>query len=210
MSLIDPSSRSESGLAHRGGLFETALGRAAYRALPPLVRGFHDRSGPAIWSGCADIDGKESIVSSLARRLIGLPEPGRNIAVRVSLSRAGTHEIWSRTFADRSFSSRLQQGEPGHVIEIFGALAFALALTPDADGLVFQTTRCRLAGVALPRWLAPRAQAREYQDNRARFAFEISLSLPFFGPLVHYRGWFLPESFINHGIGAEAKSVAPG
>ena len=210
MSLIDPGLRSERGLAPRGGLFEAALGRAAYRALPPLVREFHDRTGPAIWTGRADIDGKQSLVPRVVRRLIGLPEPGRNIAVRVAASRAGTQEIWSRTFADRSFSSRLQQGEPGHVIEIVGALAFDLALTPGATGLVFQLARCRLAGISLPRWLAPRAWAREYQDGRARFAFEISLSLPVFGLLVRYRGWLLPESTTNHEIGPETKSGDPG
>jgi len=45
----------------------------------------------------------------------------------------------------------------------------------------------------LPLGLAPRIQAREWQDGD-RFRFEVSIRLPLIGLVVHYDGWLLPDA----------------
>ena len=47
--------------------------------------------------------------------------------------------------------------------------------------------------LGLPRFLAPRSDTREYQDEQGRFRFDVRLSLPLIGLLAHYRGWLMPE-----------------
>ena len=48
-----------------------------------------------------------------------------------------------------------------------------------------------LFGVPLPRFLAPRIAAREWQEGD-RFRFEVEVAMPLIGRIVHYTGWLRP------------------
>jgi hypothetical protein len=78
------------------------------------------------------------------------------------------------------------------VIERFRwGVSFELGLTQNAGALTFEILAMRWAGIALPRWLWPKLNARE-RAHAGRFAFDIEIRLPWSEPLIHYRGWVTP------------------
>ncbi|WP_416235343.1 DUF4166 domain-containing protein [Nitrospirillum sp. BR 11164] len=126
---------------------------------------------------------------------------GPTCPVTVTLSRTadtgapGGGELWVRDFAGRRFASRqsLGRGRDAHlVVESFGPAAFAMALVADADGVTLVLRRWTLFGLPLPLWLAPRSAATETVASTPdgdRFHFDVRLSHPLAGLIVHYRGW---------------------
>ena len=48
--------------------------------------------------------------------------------------------------------------------------------------------RWSLAGIAMPRALAPSVDAREWEEGN-RFRLHVAVSLPLIGPVVGYEGW---------------------
>jgi hypothetical protein len=81
----------------------------------------------------------------------------------------------------------------GLLAERFGRLRFGFELPSDGHGLEMRLKRWSLLGVPLPLKLAPGIVAREWQEGE-RFHFDVAVSLPVVGPVVHYRGWLLPET----------------
>ena len=53
--------------------------------------------------------------------------------------------------------------------------------------------RWRFLGIAMPRGLAPTSQSSEEIGRDGRFRFDVSISLPFVGPVIRYRGWLEPS-----------------
>ena len=54
--------------------------------------------------------------------------------------------------------------------------------------VLYETT-----GIKLPIFLAPRSQAREWEEG-GRFRFNVSIAMPLIGDIVHYDGWLTPIS----------------
>ncbi|MDZ5650529.1 DUF4166 domain-containing protein [Nitrospirillum sp. BR 11828] len=108
-------------------------------------------------------------------------------------------ERWVRDFGGRRFASRLDagQGRNTHmVVERFGPAAYAQALVSDggADGGTVRLVlrQWTLLGLPLPLWLAPRSDATETAEptpDGERFRFDVRISHPLAGLIVHYRGW---------------------
>jgi hypothetical protein len=48
-----------------------------------------------------------------------------------------------------------------------------------------------LFDIPLPRFLAPSCDAHEHETD-ARFHFDVAISHPWTGLIVHYRGWLTP------------------
>jgi Domain of unknown function (DUF4166) len=78
------------------------------------------------------------------------------------------------------------------VLERFGPFTFELAIGADADGLRLKIVAGRLGLLPLPRALLPRSAACEFVDDAGRFRFDVPISLPIFGLVVHYSGWLAP------------------
>ena len=51
----------------------------------------------------------------------------------------------------------------------------------------------RAFGLPMPRFLLPSTRAFETVDEAGRFVFDVLITLPFGGELVHYRGWLQPQ-----------------
>jgi hypothetical protein len=175
------------------GLVESIVGRNAYDAMPPALRTFHDADAPVVWSGRADIDAGTGFVARLAGRLVGLPPAGRDVPVTVSVARTRDTETWTRNFGGRRFLSRMSRPRDGIARERFGPAWFDMPLAAEPHGLGFPVSRWGAGLLPLPKMLAPRSISREWQDAQGRFRFDVALSLPLFGPLVHYRGWLAPD-----------------
>ncbi len=180
-------------------VFDEALGSQAMGNLPPAVRLFHGLAGMPVWSGSADIETGGGLPGRIIRRLMGMPEAGTRIPVTVSVDRVadeGPHgsETWTRNFGGRRFSSHLETHRIGQVTETFGALSFTLDVTADDASLKLPVSAWRMFGITMPRFLGPRSQAREFEDDQGRFRFDVRLSLPVIGTLIHYRGYLQPSA----------------
>lgn len=188
---------SQDEISRGAPVFERALGQAALAALPTAVRAFHEATAPPVWQGRAEVSLGQGRLARLLCRLFGLPAAGRDLPVTVSVERGeepmGAYEIWTRNFAGERFSSRLDVGRGGDLHESLGPFRFMLAPEADSTGLALPIAGWRLFGLALPRVLMPRAEAREDVDDEGRFRFDVRLALPFVGLLVHYRGWLSPR-----------------
>jgi len=109
------------------------------------------------------------------------------VPVTVTMERRGDTERWTRQFGPSRFSSTLRLAGPGAVFERFGPFSFRLRLGADATGLTMPVAAGRFLGLPLPRALLPRSDTREYVAD-GRFHFDVRLSLPVVGLLVHYKG----------------------
>jgi hypothetical protein len=50
--------------------------------------------------------------------------------------------------------------------------------------------------------LAPRSDASEFTGPDGRFHFDVRISLPIGGLLVHYRGWLEPDVYTAPNVAA--------
>ena len=194
-------------------VFETTLGKETVARLPLAVRTFHGLSGAPVWRGAADIETGGGWPGRLLRRMLGMPEAAGDIPVTVdrlsgSQQGCGGTEIWTRNFAGQRFSWRLQAQQSGCVIETFGPLSFTLDLAADTSGLEMPVAGWRFCGIPMPRFLRPLSQAREFEDDHGRFRFDVRLSLPVLGLLIHYLGWLSPADQSERGN--ETRPVVAG
>jgi hypothetical protein len=166
-------------------LYERLLG-ASFRKLPESVRRLHDVLRDDGAAGRAQVSqGRHPLARAIAAA-VGFPKEGEH-NIHVTFAEAGGTETWTRTFSGRSFRSHLTE-KRGILAERFGPLTFVFDLKGDTGGVTMCVVGWRLGPFPLPRALAPRSVAREWQDGR-RFCFDVPISLPGVGLLVHYRGW---------------------
>jgi hypothetical protein len=144
--------------------------------------------------GRASVEGTANPLGWLAARLLRFPRATDDIPVEVTMTADPDGEIWVRQFGGGRFQSRLSHGglRTGSIEERFGLVTFRLALTANADGIDMNIVAGRIGGVPLPGWMLPRCFARERVDAQGRFTFDVPMSLPVLGRLVHYRGWLVP------------------
>jgi len=168
-------------------LFERVLGEE-WRALPRAVRDLHAGADLAIFSGSAQVERGENLVPRLLAALFGFPKAATGVPVRVTIQRTPTGETWTRTFDRARFRSYLSMRRGGVVTERFGALSFDIALSVEGGALTYPVVRGRAFGVAMPKFLLPVSETREYEQDGA-FHFDVALSAPLgLGLMVRYRG----------------------
>lgn len=176
-------------IEYRLALYERIMG-PGFAVLPPAVQALHRvfRDGGA--SGRAEVSRGSNPIARLVAWFGGFPAAGEHDLHVVFEERDGV-ERWTRDFSGRRFSSRLSQWRD-LVIERFGLLSFGFDLPSKESGLEMVMRRWWLGPLPMPMALAPRAPAREWQDDDGRFRFDVWIELPLVGPVVHYRGWLVP------------------
>lgn len=197
------TTRSETVFLDQG-VFERALGQDRFDRLPPTLKAFHAFNGYPVWRGLADIDTGRGPISSLIAFFFRFPKTGRDVPVCVSVERVlflqdegGPTEVWMRNFSGQCFSSKLEGQADGCLTERFGPFTFEIALTADDRGIAMPVRAWQFFGIALPKFLAPRSEASEFEDEEGRFRFDVKLSLPLIGAIAHYRGWLKPNTGSN-------------
>jgi hypothetical protein len=164
----------------------------AFDSLAPAVRHLHEVVGESGAVGRATVRRGRSVPARLVAAIVGFPPEGEH-ALHVRLAEEGGSETWSRDFGGRSFASRMGERD-GLLVERFGPLRFGFALPVDGEGALTMVMRRWWFGpIPMPMALAPRAPAREWQEE-GLFSFEVSISLPLIGLVVAYRGWLDSEA----------------
>jgi predicted DCC family thiol-disulfide oxidoreductase YuxK len=168
-------------------LYQRVLG-AAFERLPPEIREMHQVERTRTAAGRAQVTRGHGLVSTMVGWLVGFPAAANDVEVRVEFTAHRGVETWTRTFAGRAFRSTQKAAGQGILVERFGAFACALRVTANEEGLDLAPIRAALLGIPLPRLLLPRIIATERVPD-GRFCFHVEIELPFFGPLIRYRGW---------------------
>ena len=169
-------------------LYRRLLGDAWDR-LPPAVRALHDLCGDSGAEGEGRVVRGKSLIARMLAALMRFPKEGSG-PVHVAFTERDGRERWVRDFGGHVFASELSEGKDG-VIERFGPLRFRFDLTADETGLTMHLRRWSAFGLLLPLALAPRIQAREWEED-GRFCFDVCASLPLAGDVVHYSGALTP------------------
>ncbi|MCK4712382.1 MAG: DUF4166 domain-containing protein, partial [Marinosulfonomonas sp.] len=169
-------------------LFQTPLGDD-FVHLPEVMRDLHRVLHRRRWAGRAQITRGRGLLARLVCRIIGFPPAGRDVAVTVLMQRLSGVEHWQRDFAGKRFHSVLSVSDAGAVWERFGPFAFEIALHVQDGRLGYPVRRARLFGLPWPIWLTPKSDTFEGVDADGRATFDVAISLPFVGRLIHYQGW---------------------
>jgi hypothetical protein len=160
--------------------------------LPAAVRVMHDLYGDGGAAGEGTVERGTNPIARLANWLMRFP-PSGTYPLHVAFAERNGAETWTRRFGPHRFHSRLSQhGE--RVVEGFGPLRFAFALPSDDQGLAMELAGWSAFGLPLPGPLAPRIEAREWQDEAGRFRFLVAIRAPLIGAIIRYAGWLVPVS----------------
>ncbi len=105
------------------------------------------------------------------------------------MHRSGQAEHWVRDFGGKQFRSALTVSKAGGVWERFGPFTFEIALEVSDGRLGYPVRRARLFGLPWPMALTPKSDTFEAVDADGRATFDVAISLPIAGRLIHYQGW---------------------
>lgn len=178
----------------RAPLYQRLLGDA-WTALPEPLQVMHGFKGELTAEGAAAVERGPGLLSRLIAALVGFPRAGHDLPVKVHFRSCPEGEVWTRTFAGRSFSSVQTEGQGRSerlLSERFGPFTFGLALVLDAGKLHLVVRRWSFLGLPLPAFLAPGGVAYEAAED-GRFRFHVEIAHPLTGLIVRYRGWLAPR-----------------
>lgn len=183
----------------QNSLFQDVLGTAFARLPHPIAQTHAQPFGRHSMSGLARITRGNRLLARLIAAVIGFPAQGDDVPVRVAFDVTAAGETWFRTFGKQTFKSVLSRGknQSAHLLnERFGPFTFGLALVLDGDKLRYIVRRTHFCGVPLPfsRVLAPTTNTFEYVDAHGRFCFDVQITHPLAGLIVHYQGFLTPSS----------------
>lgn len=173
-------------------LFPDLLGDDAWHSLPPAVRAMHGTAPMLHARGLADVSGAGHVPARCLRRLLGLPAPGPQQALTLTIERRGTREVWTRRFTHRRMQSVLDRrtGSP-LLYERLGPATLGFALRRDGDAIDWQLRSLQMFGLPLPRALRGKVLSRS-GIRAGRYHFSVDVRLPLLGRLIGYRGWLEP------------------
>ena len=171
-------------------LFQTALGDR-FADLPDALRDLHLVLHRRRWKGRAQIIRGRGLLARLVCRIVGFPPAGQDVAVSVSMHRQGLVEHWVRDFGGKRFRSILSvaDADMDAVWEQFGPFRFEIGLNVLGRQLEYPVRRARLFGLPWPMALTPKSDTFEGEDADGRATFDVAISLPIVGRLIHYQGW---------------------
>ena len=176
-------------------LYRSVLG-TAWEDLPPEIRSMHDVETVTVAEGVAATRPGKNPLGNIARLMLGMPGSGEDVPVTVRFTVKDGVETWTRNFGGKSFSSRQYagRGRSEHLLaERFGILTFYMALVPEDNMLRLVLRRWSVLGIPMPMFLCARSDSYEAVED-GKFVFNVKISHPLAGFIVHYRGWLLRKS----------------
>lgn len=169
-------------------LFPDLLGEH-WHQLATSVQDMHGDAPLVLARGAADVEGATNAPARWLRHLLGLPEPGPQQPLEVTIERRGTREIWTRRFARGQMRSVLDRATGTSLLgEQLGPITLRFELRRNGAAIDWRLRGARIFGLPLPRALLGHVLSRSSTQD-GRYAFHIDTRLPFLGRLVAYRGW---------------------
>ena len=169
-------------------LYARILGER-FDALPPAVRRLHDICRDSGAQGEGRVEQGRGWIGRIVAATMRFPPAGR-WPLHVAFAEKEGAERWTRDFGGHRFFSDLSE-KAGRLVERFGPMRFAFDLPSGPEGLEMHLRRWSVFGLPLPLVLAPRIEAREWEED-GRFRFSVAVSLPLLGDIVRYSGWLRP------------------
>ncbi len=157
-----------------------------FNALPSAVRGMHSIIGDGGAEGRSTVARGRNILAKSIANIMRFPPEGEH-ALHVHFTEQDGAEYSTRDFGGHRFQSHLSQAG-GQLVERFGPMRFHFDLSGDETGLRMSMRRWTAFGLPMPLFLAPQSDAREWGEGD-HFHFDVPISLPLIGMVVHYRGW---------------------
>jgi hypothetical protein len=171
-------------------LFQQAL-PDQWDEMAPEWRAAHDLWDHHVLKGRAEIYRSRSILSRLIGWAFRFPAGAEEEEVEVTMERHGDTEVWQRRFGSQVFRSTLSPAGPGRIREKFGPFQFEMSLPVRKSRMEMIVTKGWFLGLAMPKWLLPGSESVEFVQGD-QFRFDVRLTAPFVGLIVHYRGWLEP------------------
>lgn len=169
-------------------LFPALLGERWHQLAAP-VQQMHGDTPHVLARGMADVEGATNLPVRWLRHLLGLPEPGPQQPLEVTIERHGTREIWTRRFAGKQMCSVLDRVTDSPLLsERLGLITLRFELLRDDKVIDWQLRGVQMFGLPLPRTLFGELLSRSGARD-GRYAFHIDTRLPLLGRLVAYQGW---------------------
>lgn len=162
-----------------------------FAELPQTLQAMHSVQADQGAAGEGRVERGRGRIARLIGAIMRMPPAGA-YPVHVHFDVRDGRETWTRDFGGHRFRSELSDWG-GVLAERFGPLRFGFALPSDAAGLRMEFVRWSVFGIRLPRWLGPRIDARESQQE-GRFRFEVEVRVPLIGMIVRYTGWLIPTT----------------
>ena len=159
--------------------------------LHPLLQRLHREggrlSGQVEFSPCAGIAG---ILGAIMRKRLGLTaDDTHTLSVAIRNADDGLH--WSRRFdAGKEVISVFRpvgRAADGYWLERAGPIEMKLTVEIVDGGWYWRQLGCRVFGITLPRWLAPRVDAHKRIVGDG-YRFSVVIALPGLGHAIDYGG----------------------
>lgn len=174
-------------------LFPSLLGDDTWHALPAAVQAMHGDAPMLHANGIADVAGAGHFSARLLRRLLGLPPPGPQQPLALTIERHGTREVWTRRFTGRRMQSTLDRRPDSPLLyERLGPATLGFALHRDGDAIDWQLRHLHVFGLPMPRALRGKVLSRSGCRD-GRYHFSVDVRLPVLGQLIAYEGWLEPQ-----------------
>ncbi len=185
--------RETSGDGTGTPLYRRMLG-SAWNDLPQAVAELHDSIVSQVFKGRAKVERGRNPLARIVAALIGFPAEGADVPVSVRFDRKAGGELWTRSFAGKSFRSLQSAGvgtDENLLVETFGPFRILIALVPEEGHLHLVIRGWRFLGIPLPLFLAPGGETYEEERDGA-FRFHVEIASPMTGLIVRYTGWLRP------------------
>lgn len=164
-----------------------------YNQLPKVVREFH-QSVNHTWIGSARVGGDNTKLLHIIRTIISLPKATLQTPISVKISYQGNEEVWVRQFGSITFTSYLGCDLGKNLMyERIGPLRFYFKLRVEANALRWDFDSFSLFHCPLPKFLAPKSDAKESASQDGKYQFMAFVGLPVLGTLADYDGELEPE-----------------
>lgn len=170
-------------------LYPRLLG-AAWRDLHPAIRRLHLTDDAA--TGRFAFHRGRGLEARLTCWVLRLPSSAAALEVRLAIARDAESETWARTFGRRRLVTIQRALPDGRLAERFGALELRFHLRVLEGALTYvQAGAGIVVGrllIPLPRWIAPRVEAREACGVGRGSHIRVGISAPGIGLVMAYEG----------------------
>jgi hypothetical protein len=171
-------------------LYRRILG-PRFDALPEVLRRFHDTDGGGLARGIFRVERRAGRLGTGLASLLGMPEAGPEVPVRLQVKVEGEQERWIRHFRQHCLET-VQWARGDLLMEALGRVSFSSVLVVKGERLRYEFQRAWYAGLPILRWLSP-SVASHVDAGETGWRVVVRIFVPVLGEIVRYEGWIEPE-----------------